>query len=60
MEANGQIEYYQLPLAKGDISSKASTDGLLEAFKDKLKELNPRESIKRAKDKLEGINRIED
>lgn len=60
MEDNGSVEYYQIPLAKGDFTSKAATDGLLEAFKDKLKELNPRESIKRAKDKLEGINRIEE
>lgn len=60
MEQSNDVRYYRVPLARGDFSSYVSTDGLLSAFKDKLKELNPKVLLERQKDKLEGINRIEE
>ena len=60
MKQSKDIFYYRVPLAIGDLQSRASVDGLLEAFKDRLRSFNPKVLLERSKDRLEGINRVEE
>lgn len=50
------VDYYRVPLAIGGVDSEISAKGLSTMFKDKLRLLwNPKESFKRAREKIEGI-----
>lgn len=60
MKKTGDIKYYRIPLAKGDLSSSITVDGLFKALKDKCKEILPTESLKRSRDAIEGVNRLEE
>ena len=55
MRDSGAIEYYQVPLAIGDLDSIASTNGMLSMFKAKLSYLLPSKAWKLARQKAEGI-----
>lgn len=60
MKSRGDEQYYQVPLCVGSAESQASVGGMLDMFKSRLTLLNPKEAIKRAQDKIEGINRAEE
>lgn len=48
-------KYYRIPLCEGDTSVISAKDGLLAAFKDRLKGWLPKEAWRRAKASVEGI-----
>jgi hypothetical protein len=48
-------EYWLLPLAPSNMRSIASTKGLLNALKDKLKDWNPKFIVERIKERAEGL-----
>lgn len=48
-------KYFRIPLCEGDTSVIAAKDGLLAAFKDKMKGWIPKVAYERAKAKLEGV-----
>ena len=55
MKNSDNVEYYRVPLAKGNEDSIASTSGLLNAFRAKLSKLNPKTAFQNAREKIEGI-----
>ena len=60
MRMQGSEEYYQVPLCVGSAESQASVGGMLNMLKSRLTLLNPKKAIKKAQDKIEGINRAEE
>lgn len=60
MRDTDDIEYYQVPLAMGGQDSVASTWGLLAVFKNKCRQLLPKEALERARRKMEGIFNAEE
>lgn len=55
MRDNDNIEYYRVPLARGGDDSIASVNGLMALWRAKLKYLIPKNAIKRAREKVEGV-----
>lgn len=55
LKNNPNSVYYRVPLAPGNMASMASTKGMLQAFKDKLQDYNPKNIVKRTKQKIEGF-----
>ena len=60
MEENDNIDYYRVPLARGDSDSVASTNGMLSVLRSKLRYLKPSEAFKKAREKAEGIFNAEE
>lgn len=55
MEQNDDIEYYQVPLAKGEISSEIAMNGLFNTLKSKLENWTPRKALKELRAEAEGL-----
>lgn len=55
LRADSYSRYYRVPLASGSMASMASTKGMLQAFKDKLQDWNPKTVVRRSKTKIEGF-----
>lgn len=54
------VEYYRVPLARGNADSIVSSKGLLELFKEKIRTLNPKNAFQKAREKMEGIYNAQD
>lgn len=55
MEREDNIEYYRVPLAKGDLGSDVAMRGLFTSLKDRLKNWTPANALKVAREKMEGF-----
>lgn len=55
MEQNDDIEYYRVPLAKGNISSEIAMQGLWTSLKNRLKNWTPRNALKELRATAEGF-----
>lgn len=60
MEANNEIEYYQVPLKRGTTKSVIAQKGYLGGFKEFLKDYNPKDIVQRVRDKAVGLFTIKD
>lgn len=59
MKESHDLKYYRVPLARGDIDSLASSRGLIAAFREKIKEFNPKYIFEKTQQAVEGIEYIE-
>ena len=55
MRDSGDYEYYKVPLQKGDASTVAAVNGMMDSIKDVLKSWKPEEAWRRTKQKLQGL-----
>lgn len=49
------IQYYRVPLARGNADSIVSSRGLMSLLKEKLHSLNPKVLLEKSREKLEGV-----